>query len=487
MQTKKVTFIGGGSYQWVPLLFRDIAVNPHLQNIRFVLHDLDTERNDELAAVCRTISLKVGSGIHVDTEENLERSIEGADAVILCISTGGLEAMEHDIEIPKKYGIYQPVGDSTGPGGISRTLRNVPVVADLAGKMEQLCPDAWLLNLSNPMGQIVRTVHKTSKIKVVGLCHEFMCFMDTVQRIFELQNWKQQTSSTIVGINHFAWITRLNINGECGLERLSDFRSNPAGFHSANKSSNVVNQSNSQAANQVKFMLFETYGAMPYPGDRHLVEFFPYFISKKTNHGADFGVSLTSIEDRRTNWMRAFKERISEWTGERIDSVPLKPSDESLAPILAALLGDGPLTIQPATLPNSGQAENLPEGSSVETLATFGHGMMSPHASGKLPPALLTLIHKHCLNQDLTVDGALEGDRSKVLHAMLADPLNNNNDYREIARMLDELIAANAKLLPQFSAPMIKANGRHKIITRSELKVEPFSVGNSLKKQSFVS
>ena len=446
--SKKITFIGGGSYQWVPVLFRDLAVNPHLQDSTFVLHDLDAARNAELATICCTIATKVKSSVHITTEDVFEDAIKDADAVVLCISTGGLEAMEPDIEIPKKYGIYQTVGDSTGPGGISRTLRNVPVVVEMARKMEQLCPDAWLLNLSNPMGQIVRAVRQTSRIKVIGLCHEYMGFMEKVQKWLKLKSWKREITASIAGINHFTWITRMSINGKDGLELLAKHFEN-AGAKTTVGNEHLVNLSQNLSEDDVKIALFQVYGAMPYPGDRHIVEFFPHFLSKKTHHGADFGVQLTSIADRRTTWMEMFKKRIAEWTSDAPDSVPLESSNESCVPILAALL-EGVPTIQPATLPNEGQVANLPMGSSVETLATFERNSVSPHTSGLLPDSLSALIYKHCVTQDLTVQGAIEGDRNKIIQAMIADPLLNNNDFREVSRMLDDLLEANAALLPQF-------------------------------------
>ena len=447
-EPKKITFIGGGSYQWVPVLFRDIAVNPHLQGIRFVLHDIDPQRNAELMEVCCVIARKAGSSILIEIEENLDQALDEAQAVILCISTGGLEAMEHDLEIPKKYGIHQSVGDSTGPGGISRTLRNVPVVVDLARRMEKICPDAWLLNLTNPMDQIVRTIRKTSRIRVIGLCHEYKSFMSSLQSLLGLTDWERETSAIITGINHFAWVTELKVGSKDGLQMLRERLENPD--HTLETSGgNDINPSHSLSGNQVKFSLFKTYGAVPYPGDRHVAEFFPSFLSEKTGHGAAFGVSLTSVKDRR-KWIEDYKKRIAEWTRDAADSLPLKPSNESLAPILAALISDGPATVQPATLPNTGQVLNLPLDSSVETLATFWNGMVSPHASGPIPAPIHAMVHMHCLNQDLTVEAALEGDRTKALQAMQADPLNNNNDIREIAVMLDELLLANAQWLPQF-------------------------------------
>lgn len=446
----KITFVGGGSYQWVPVLFRDLAVNPHLQDSLFVLHDLDAHRNEELAGICRVIARKTGSTVRVATEDRFEDAVRDAAAVVLCISTGGLDAMEHDIEIPKRYGIYQPVGDSTGPGGISRTLRNVPVVVEMARVMERLCPHAWMLNLSNPMGQIVRAVDMTSRIRVVGLCHEYMGFMEKVQAILGLKDWKNEVTTHITGINHFAWITRMSVNGRDGLEMLAACL-DEHGQERIGKEGKLVNLSQNLSEDDVKFRLFQAYGAMPYPGDRHLVEFFPHFLSAKTCHGEDFGVKLTSIEDRRTTWMEMFQKRIAEWTDASPDSVPMEPSNESLVPILSALLKGVP-TIQPVTFPNEGQVANLPLGASVETLATFTRDTISPHAEGALPDGLLALIHKHCVVQELTVQGALEGSREKILQAMIADPLMNNNDFREIERMLHDLLEANAPLLPQFAS-----------------------------------
>lgn len=477
MKTHKITFIGGGSYQWIPTLFRDIAVNPQLGGCSFVMHDIHAARNAELAGVCRIIARKVQSTVRVETEDNLDKALAGADAVILCISTGGLDAMEHDIEIPKKYGIYQPVGDSTGPGGISRTLRNVPVVTALARKMEKICPDAWLLNLSNPMGQIVRAIQKSSRIKVVGLCHEYMSFMGKVQGIFGLTNWQKETSATIAGVNHFAWITRLTINGQDGLEMLRRYIDN-AEFGAPATGGNLVNLSEKLSLDQVKFTLLQDYGAIPYPGDRHLVEFFPHFLSAKTHYGQDFGVSLTSVQDRRTTWIAHFKQRIAEWTAGGDETVPRQPSEESLAPILAALFGGEP-TIQPVTIPNHGQVANLPLGATVETLATFQQNQMSPHAAGVLPDPILALVHKHCVNQDLTVEGAITGNRDLVLQAMIADPLNTNGDYREIKAMLDELMEANRELLPQFFPVSKNGATTRASVARSAARREPAAVGVS--------
>lgn len=430
------------------MLFRDIAVNPRLQASCFVLHDLEQDRNNQMAGVCRTITRKLGSSVRVETENDFDHAIADANVVILCISTGGLDAMEHDIEIPKRFGIYQSVGDTTGPGGISRTLRNIPVVVEMARRMEKLCPDAWLINLTNPMSQIVRAITKVTKIRVAGLCHEYHGFMAKLESILGLTDWQRETSATIVGINHFGWIKRLDVRGENGLALLAAcLDADPASCFSGND--NLVNFSHQLGGDRVKAELFKIYGMMPYPGDRHIAEFLPHFISEKTGHGTGYGVPLTSIEDRRTKWMDAYRKRIEDWMSEDPHSIPAKPSEEALAPILAALL-EGVPTVQPVCCPNEGQVENLPAGAAVETLATFGRNSISPHAAGPLPGDVLGFIHLHCLNQEMTIEAALWGDRRLALKAMIADPLNARLTISEITAMLDELLEANSALLPQF-------------------------------------
>ena len=450
----KVTFVGGGSIQWVPILFRDLAVNRHLQDIRFVLHDIVPESSRNLAGICQAISDKLGSSILIETEGGLDRALSGADVVILCISTGGLDAMHWDIEIPRQFGIPQPVGDTTGPGGISRTLRNVPVVVDLARRMEEHCPRAWLLNLSNPMSQIVRAIAKTTSIRVVGLCHEFLGFMKKLEGLFGLKNWATETSSILVGINHFGWITELDVQGADGLDL---YARHVWGEVDAGGDDAFANLTHRLGTDQVKAELFHLYGYLPYPGDRHLVEFMPRYLTEKCRTGLDYGVELTTIDDRRTKWMDFYRKRIREWTSEDPNSIPRQPSEEALAPLLAALLKGIP-TVQPVAMPNRGQITNLPENAVVETLATATRNALVPHSSGALPNELLGLVLPHCVNQELTVDAALSGDTEPALKAMLNDPLNARLSAEETQRMLAALIEANAPLLPQF-APR-RMNGR---------------------------
>jgi alpha-galactosidase len=300
------------------------------------------------------------------------------------------------------------------------------------------------------LGQLVSAINKTTDIKVVGLCHEFMGFMDNIGKKIGISDWQKDVSVVISGINHFGWILEMSINDKDGLEILKDYSNNQLKYESEETDDEaLVNKTFALSGDRIKIELFKIYGAMPYPGDRHICEFFPYFVSEKTNYGADFDVKLTSVDDRRTMWMDEFKKRISKWTNDDPNSVPVEPSHESLPPILVALFGGTPTT-QPVTMPNISQVSNLPMGACVETMGYVCKDKITPVESGDLPSSLLSLVHKHCINQELSVEGAIEGNKRKVLQAMLGDPLNNSNDYRDIEKMLDEMLEANKNLLHQF-------------------------------------
>src|SRR5688572_4336868 len=163
MAKTRICFVGGGSYQWMPKLLTDIALTPGLSG-SIVLHDVAPEPMFEMQKLGQKIMAAAGAEFTIEANGNLDDALKGAEFVIVTITTGGLEAMRKDIDIPLGYGIYQSVGDTVGPGGISRALRNVPVLVGIAQAMERVCPDAWMLNLTNPLTALTRAVLKTTSI-----------------------------------------------------------------------------------------------------------------------------------------------------------------------------------------------------------------------------------------------------------------------------------------------------------------------------------
>lgn len=146
----KIAFIGGGSVQWTPKLVTDIALTETLAGANLVLHDIDADALELLTRACERIVVQVGGSLQVTATLDRAEALRGADFVILCVAIGGLPAVRNDLEIPERYGIYQPVGDTVGPGGLARGLRHIPFAVQVAREMQQLCPDAWMLNVTNP-------------------------------------------------------------------------------------------------------------------------------------------------------------------------------------------------------------------------------------------------------------------------------------------------------------------------------------------------
>jgi len=436
MTHAKITIIGAGSYLWGPQFLVDFMLTPELTDAQLVLHDIDPDALDLVYRFGQLAKETLNSSLTVTQTLNRDDAIRDADYVILTISTGGLEAMRHDLEIPAGYGIMQPVGDTVGPGGISRTLRNVPVVADLARAMQRLCPDALLINYSNPMTTLTRTACRTSTVKCIGLCHELQGTYAVLRKTFDLP---QETAfeSITGGINHFTWILKLIIDGEEGFALI---RSRLPRLPEA-------------ARKSLKLRLFNIHGILPAAGDRHIAEFLRNVITPASQHGAEFGIKLTSIADRekwRTDGWPSNNitgmNQITKVVKEGGDFAPRK-SHETLTQIIAAL-ETGKSGVFNINMPNAGQIDGLPRDVVVETMARIARGRITPVPVGNLPPSIAGIVNQHVHNQELTVEAALAGDRRLALQALVNDPLVT--DLTTAAKMLEELLEANRSHLPQF-------------------------------------
>jgi alpha-galactosidase len=362
--------------------------------------------------------------------------------VIVTITTGGLEAMRHDLDIPRKYGIYQSVGDTVGPGGLSRALRNIPVMVEIARTVERVCPDAWLLNLTNPMTTLTRAVAKTTGLKVIGLCHELFGVRATIKEMFGATN--DDIQMRVAGVNHLIWLLDLKIKGQDGFRMIRDFLA--SGQPIPVRTSGAAGPFPSFRDHwQVKLALFDVFGALPAAGDRHVAEFFPYFLTEEHHAGADYGVLLTEIE-HRYEVARSAQAGVRAWIASD-DPPPIKRSEEEVVDIIAAVANGRSLhTI--VNLPNRGQIDNLPRDAVVETMGMVGPNGAYGVSVGALPLAVLNTVHPHVLNQELIVDAALMGDRKLALQALINDPLVR--DFRTAPQLLEELLLAQAEYLPQF-------------------------------------
>ncbi len=439
MARTRICFVGGGSYNWTPKLLTDIALSGDLAGT-VVLHDIDPSALEDLQRLGRKIMAAADADIAVEASMDLAEALRDAEYVAVTITTGGLEAMRRDLDIPLKYGICQSVGDTVGPGGLSRALRNTPVLVDIARTVERVCPDAWLLNLTNPLTTLTRAVTKVTRVKTMGLCHELLGVRGAMMRMFDAT--VEDFEMRVGGINHLIWLLELKIRGHDGfrmirehMARGRDIPLKPGGGYREPFLDRW----------RLKLALLDVYGYLPAAGDRHVAEFFPHFLTDATHQGADHGVLLTVIEHRE-EMVCAAQASVRAWL-DGSEPLPLLRSPEELAGIIAAI-ANGRSTRAIVNLPNRGQIDNLPRGAVVETLAEVGAAGAEPICVGPLPPGVLSTVAPHVVNQEMIVDAALTGDRQLALQALLGDPLVR--DFSSAPRMLDELLQAHSQYLPQF-------------------------------------
>ncbi|HEX3796378.1 MAG TPA: hypothetical protein VHV57_17930 [Acidimicrobiales bacterium] len=447
----QVTIIGGGSYQWGPELMADLFGTPALAGMHLVLQDIDPTPLPKMEALADKLNDAMGAQATVAATTEQKRALEGADFVIVCISTGGFHSMAVDLDVPAAHGITQTVGDSVGPGGINRALRNVPVLVGMGKDMEEICPDAWLFNITNPMTTLTRSVCRETGIKTVGLCHEVGNFcMDLA---IALRQPLEAVVPSVTGVNHFPVLTSLTVDGADGFDVLRDLVEEVGGLaslapYAGRPEAETFSKLDFAQRHLLKLNMLERWGTFPAAGDRHIAEFVSFALTPESNWGGTYNIELSPIARREKN---AAEDRanVDAWLAGTKD-LQTWQSGELPSPMIEAMLTDVPFEA-PVNIPNAGQAPGLPDGAVLESMCTIdGKGIRGRDVS-YLPEPFNEIVRRHVATQELTVEAALTGDRVLAGEAFALDPLAGRGDLGQIDAMVDELLAGTAEWLPQFS------------------------------------
>jgi alpha-galactosidase/6-phospho-beta-glucosidase family protein len=437
----KIAFVGGGSYQWGPKIILDVALNEELRGGRLVLHDINGEALGDLYE-WGTRALDVAQAdLKLEKTLRLEEALKGADFVVLSISTGGLDATALDLEIPARYGVVQTVGDTVGPGGLFRGLRNIPVVVEIARAMEEYCPDAVLLNLTNPLTVLTRAVSKATSIRAVGLCHELFSTLGMLSKMFDLP--EEAINVRVAGVNHFIWVTDVSVHGRDVTEEA--FRRISGGEARELSLSDAAGDTD-PFTNTWGFRteLCRLYGYLAAAGDRHVCEFLPgYLRDEKERERLDLRVTTVDVRRER---LATDRERVTRMIrGE--EAIPTGRSREEISDIMAAMWS-GEDSVNIVNLPNAGQVRDLPLGVVVETYGALNGTGASGIVFGELPPPIAALVHPHVFNQEAIVQAGLTGDTNLAFRAFLNDPLVGSGP--DARKMFEEMFEAQREYLPQF-------------------------------------
>jgi alpha-galactosidase len=414
----KIAYIGGGSMGWARVFMSDLALEAELGGeVRLYDVDYEAAKRNEIIGNRITADSRSAAMWKYTTVKTLQDALTGADFVITSILPGTFEQMRVDVHLPERLGIYQPVGDTAGPGGIMRALRTVPQYVVIAKAIREFAPEAWVINYTNPMSQCMRTLyHVFPEIKAFGCCHEVFGAQDMLASMLREETGEKpprnEIEVNVIGINHFTWFDRATYKGNDLMPMFARFTESfyETGFlnDGYEKTPKVF-----RCTNRVKFDLYRRYGFIAAAGDRHLVEFMPgdmYLKDKETDKR--WGFALTTVD-----WRIADRENKLKHTNKLVkgeEDFVLTSSGEEGILLIKALCG---LTsvVTNVNLPNTSlQLENIPEETVVETNAVFSKDSVKPVKAGRLPDSIYTLTLPHIDNQTIVLEATLSFDANKV-------------------------------------------------------------------------
>jgi alpha-galactosidase/6-phospho-beta-glucosidase family protein len=437
--------IGAGSTVFTPGLMTDLASAPAFAGWTVHLVDLSAEAADTMARLGRRIAKERGADLSFVAHTDRREALAGARFVATTIAVGAAAGWRHDIEVPARHGIAQTVGDSVGPGGVLRALRHVPELVAIARDVAELAPGAILVNYSNPLTANVRAIAAQTPVRVIGLCHGTMHTLGALAA--DLGVPRDEVHATFAGLNHLCWLLDLRRGPEDLYPRLRALVSERAGGADAPST-------RAEGAHlAVSADLLRTFGRYPAPGDRHVSEFFSWYL-----RGADGGALPWGLQGGRDATMEYIGQKSDLWDrlhGQADGTLPLdgthKQEAERLVAIATAIVTGRDRVELAVNLPNDGKIPNLPPEAVVEVPAVVGAAGVTGLAVGPLPEAIAAVLTARAQQQELTVRAALSGRRALAVQALALDPLVP--DPRTAAAILDDAIAAHGETMSRFAAP----------------------------------
>lgn len=431
----KIAFIGA-SYLFVPKVVRDLALSGAFRGSELVIYDIVDEPAQVLAKVCRRISDELQANLIVRAAADRADALRNADFVILCISVGGRQASREDIEICRRHGCDHVIGDTIGPAALGRNLRMIPVVIDLAGDISLHCPQSLVINFTNPMSVTTATLQRHCKATVIGLCHGTGELLHFLGRAYGVE--QDQVKLDVAGVNHFAFVTHIEISGQAvpirdAMERLEQEQNKP-GLEQRDPAWG------SSLSYRYTIQVGRRLGMMTNNPDRHTAEFLPWFLrpSKKL-----FTMETADYDDRLRRW-NLLAQKMKDIAGGREPIPDLhKPSGEMAEGVMLASRGDAPRRFV-VNVPNRGAIAGLPDEAIVEVYKRIGGGRIINEPTIVLPPHLRNIIERLILIHEYTMQAAETANRELAMQALMLEA--NNHEFEAMPAMLDEMLAHNDRV-----------------------------------------
>jgi len=453
----KLAYIGGGSRGWAWTLMSELARADDISG-EVYLYDIDfkaAQKNEIIGNKFNTAK-GVKSQWKYKAVETIKEALTAADFVIISIMPGTFDEMESDVHTPEKYGIYQSVGDTVGPGGILRAMRTVPMFEYIAEQIKEHCPKAWVINYTNPMTLCVKTLYRVfPQIKAFGCCHEVFGTQYVLAHILKEKLGiddipRNDIKVNPVAVNHFTWLTEAKYKDMDLFPIYREFcEENPEGIkRDAPVGASWFTLTAGKSSEKVKFDLFKRFGYIAAAGDRHLAEFCEgkwYLESPERVEEMHF--ALTPVDARREDLEARLAKSKRLVNGEE-EPVVYCTGEEGVNQI-RALLGLHDLVTN-VNLPNCGQIPNLPLGAVVETNAVFRSDSLTPVFAGEIPKEIYAMVSRVCLEQENLSDAIAERNVDKIFEVFSNDALVTCG-LEDAKKLFDEMLENTKKYLSMYN------------------------------------
>jgi len=432
MGSPRIVIVGAGGYVFPLRLSIDILSFPELQSAHLVLYDINEENLKRTFERVKTVvgANKLPAKVEMTTQRR--KALKGADYVIVAFQVGGVDAYAHDVEIPRKYGLDQCVGDTLGPGGVFRGLRSIGALKAIAQDMLDVCPDALMLQYANPMAMNCWAISRATRIHTVGLCHSVPHTAWELSQDIGVP--VDEIDYLVAGINHMAFYLRFQRDGQDLYPLLRK----------------VVEEGRIPAFNQVRYEMFQRLGYFVTESSEHFSEYVPWFIKRdRPDLIEKFGIPLDEYPKRCIEQIARWEREAKEY--REANEIVVKPSHEYASQIVNSVVTGEPSEIY-GNVPNKGFIPQLPAGCAVEVPTLVDNNGLQPTVVQDIPPQLIALMRTNINVQDLTVQALLTENVEHVYHAAMLDPHTGAElDLDQIWELTTDLLAAHDDWLPEFA------------------------------------
>ena len=420
MKTTKVVIIGAGSVAFGPSAIGDIYLSKDLWGSTLALVDLNEEALERAGKLCEKLNEHTGAGFKIETHTGRRDALPGAEFIINCTVIERNKYWKQDFTIPKKWGIRHTLGENGGPGGLFFTLRTIPMVMDIAHDIEELCPDAYFLNFSNPESRIILALGRYTRLRAIGLCHGIFMARGDISHI--LGRDEEEIDLFGAGLNHFQWMLGMHEAGT-GKDLYPEFREAEKNFD--------------PGFEPLCRTMYRAFGYYPSCSDDHMGEYVAY--------GYEGGEDGYDFDDDES-WRVELKEKIE---GAIAGTTPamefLEASGERVAQTISGILHNKHIEIEAGVIYNQGAISNLPADAAVEVPIVLDGDGIHPVSIGDLPDALARILNIQVMVQQMSVDAAVHGSKEMALQALLMDPVVNST--KAAKGLLDELWEINKQFI----------------------------------------